>query len=88
MGKPFGLLARMKGLRGTWADVFRYGADRKLEVALIGWFEEVMALVGNAALNEEAALAVLTAPMEIRGYGPVKEKAAAQAKEKVATLLG
>lgn len=88
MGKTFGLLARMKGLRGTWADVFRYGADRKLEVALIGWFEEVMAQVGNAALNEEAALAVLTAPMEIRGYGPVKEKAAAQAKEKVATLLG
>lgn len=87
MGKTFGLLARMKGLRGTWADVFRYGADRKLEVALIGWFEEVMAQVGNGALNEEAALAVLTAPMEIRGYGPVKEKAAAQAKEKVATLL-
>ncbi|MBM1310283.1 indolepyruvate ferredoxin oxidoreductase family protein [Sulfitobacter mediterraneus] len=88
MGKTFGLLARMKGLRGTWADVFRYGADRKLEVALIGWYEEVMAQVGNGALNEEAALAVLIAPMEIRGYGPVKEKAAAQAKEKVATLLG
>jgi indolepyruvate ferredoxin oxidoreductase len=87
MGKTFGLLARMKGLRGTWADVFRYGADRKLEVALIGWFEEVMAQVGNGALNEEAALAVLTAPMEIRGYGPVKEKAAVQAKEKIATLL-
>jgi len=88
MGKSFGLLARMKGLRGTWADVFRYGADRKLEVALVGWFEEVMAQVGTAALNEETALTVLTAPMEIRGYGPVKEKAAAQVKEKVATLLG
>jgi len=88
MGNAFGLLARMKGLRGTWADVFRYGADRKLEIALIGWFEEVMEQVKTAALDEEAALAVLTAPMEIRGYGPVKEKAAAQAKEKVAALLG
>ncbi|MBM1633112.1 indolepyruvate ferredoxin oxidoreductase family protein [Sulfitobacter mediterraneus] len=88
MGNAFALLARMKGLRGTWADVFRYGADRKLEIALIGWFEEVMEQVKTAALDEEAALAVLTAPMEIRGYGPVKEKAAAQAKEKVAALLG
>jgi indolepyruvate ferredoxin oxidoreductase len=88
MGNAFALLARMKGLRCTWADVFRYGADRKLEIALIGWFEEVMEQVKTAALDEEAALAVLTAPMEIRGYGPVKEKAAAQAKEKVAALLG
>ncbi|UWR15571.1 indolepyruvate ferredoxin oxidoreductase family protein [Sulfitobacter sp. M368] len=88
MGNAFALLARMKGLRGTWADVFRYGADRKLEIALIGWFEEVMEQVKTAALDEEAALAVLTAPMEIRGYGPVKEKAAAQVKEKVAALLG
>ncbi|MBM1555526.1 indolepyruvate ferredoxin oxidoreductase family protein [Sulfitobacter mediterraneus] len=88
MGKTFGLLARMKGLRGTWADVFRYGADRKLEVALIGWFEGVMAQVGASHMDEADALAILSAPMEIRGYGPVKEKAAAQAKEKVATLLG
>jgi indolepyruvate ferredoxin oxidoreductase len=87
MGRAFGVLARMKGLRGTWADVFAYGADRRLEVALIGWFEEVMQAVAAGGLTEEQARTVLAAPMEIRGYGPVKEKAAEKVQAEVAAVL-
>ena len=31
---------------------------------------------------------MLEAPMEIRGYGPVREKAADEVKAKVAALIG
>jgi indolepyruvate ferredoxin oxidoreductase len=87
MGGAFGVLARMKGLRGTWADVFSYGADRRLEVALIGWFEDVLARVAEGDLDAETREKVLALPMEIRGYGPVKEKAAEKVQAEVAALL-
>ena len=85
MGRAFDVLAAMKPLRGTWADPFAYGADRKLEVALIDWFEDVMAKA--PALPHDAALEVLSAPMEIRGYGPVKEAAAEKVQAEVAARL-
>ncbi|MFT6676156.1 MAG: indolepyruvate ferredoxin oxidoreductase [Sulfitobacter sp.] len=87
MHRAFGLLAQMKSLRGTWADVFAYGADRKLEVALIGWFEGVMDQLEKQDISAEQKLAILQAPMEIRGYGPVKEKAANKVQGEVANLL-
>ncbi|UWR31120.1 indolepyruvate ferredoxin oxidoreductase family protein [Sulfitobacter sp. W002] len=86
MGRAFDLLAAMKPLRGTWADPFSYGADRKLEVGLIDWYEAVMAKA--PALPPDEALAVLSAPMEIRGYGPVKEAAAEKVQAEVAARLG
>ena len=89
MGRAFGLLARMKLLRGTWADPFAYGADRKLEVALIGWFEDVLDKVrsGITPDNRAAMLAIISTPMDIRGYGPVKENAAREVQETVRQTL-
>ncbi|MGJ8615913.1 MAG: indolepyruvate ferredoxin oxidoreductase family protein [Sulfitobacter sp.] len=84
MGSAFKVLAKMKTLRGTWADLFSYGADRKLEVGLIGWFEDVLNQVSTAEMNEDEKRAILTAPMEIRGYGPVKEAAAKKVQTTVA----
>ncbi|MEX3314790.1 indolepyruvate ferredoxin oxidoreductase family protein [Sulfitobacter sp. PS-8MA] len=85
ISRAFDLLAAMKPLRGTWADPFSYGADRKLEMALIDWYEDV--LQAAPALPHDAALAVLSAPMEIRGYGPVKEAAAEKVQAEVAARL-
>ena len=89
IGHVFGLLARMKPLRGTWADPFAYGADRKLEVALIGWYEDVLDKVRSDITpdNRAAMLAILSAPMDVRGYGPVKEKAARKVQETVRQTL-
>ena len=39
------------------------------------------------ALPHDEALAVLSAPMEIRGYGPVKEAAAEKVQAEVAAHL-
>ncbi|MGJ5619858.1 indolepyruvate ferredoxin oxidoreductase family protein [Sulfitobacter sp. MF3-043] len=87
MGQVFKLLIRMKSLRGTWADVFSYGADRKLEIALIGWFENVLDQVAPADMDDAEKLALLAAPMEIRGYGPVKDAAVKKVQAEVSVRL-
>ncbi|NMG40001.1 indolepyruvate ferredoxin oxidoreductase family protein [Chelativorans sp. ZYF759] len=75
---PFGLLARLKRLRGTAFDPFGYTAERKMERALIGWYEDVLetCLERLTPANADAIAAICAGPMQIRGYGPVKEEAA------------
>ncbi|MGF1563716.1 MAG: indolepyruvate ferredoxin oxidoreductase family protein [Geminicoccaceae bacterium] len=73
----FGLLARLKWLRGTFADPFGYSHDRRLERSLITLYEADLDLVeqvaAHAASSELAELLAL--PQDIRGYGPVKQAA-------------
>ncbi|WP_349366412.1 MAG: indolepyruvate ferredoxin oxidoreductase family protein [Nitratireductor rhodophyticola] len=75
---PFRMLARMKRLRGTAFDPFGYTAERRMERALIGWYEAHVekALAKLDAGNAETLAETLALPMQIRGYGPVKEEAA------------
>ncbi|MGB8621586.1 MAG: indolepyruvate ferredoxin oxidoreductase family protein [Paracoccaceae bacterium] len=76
-------LSRLKALRGTPFDVFGYAQERREEVALIGWFEATLNSVtenlrpGNAEIAKE----VLSAPMEFRGYGPIKQEAIRKHRE-------
>ncbi|UGY19832.1 indolepyruvate ferredoxin oxidoreductase family protein [Bradyrhizobium septentrionale] len=85
---PLRLLARLKGLRGTAFDVFGYTAERHAERALIGWYETlidtVLGNLDNTRLPDLVAIA--KAPMEIRGYGPVKDAAIDKTKAEVARL--
>ena len=71
-------LARLKGLRGSVVDPFAYTADRKLDRQLLDWYEGVLAHVERSfdADDPAPAMALLEAPMEIRGYGPVRHEAA------------
>lgn len=77
----FSMLSRFKVLRGTWADPFGYGVDRRIERDLITLFEADLDLAEDLAeqvVGEETEvniLELLALPQEIRGYGPVKEKA-------------
>jgi indolepyruvate ferredoxin oxidoreductase len=73
----FGLLAKMKGLRGTAFDVFGFTAERKMERALIKEYRDsIAALLAKGLTAERLPLAVDIAriPEEIRGYGHVKER--------------
>jgi indolepyruvate ferredoxin oxidoreductase len=76
MTGAFGLLAKLKGLRGTPFDVFGYTEERRTERALIGEYralvDEILATLSADRLSEAVALAAL--PEEIRGYGHVKER--------------
>ena len=78
----FRLLAKLKGLRGTWMDVFGYTAERRGERALIGEYREtVLAMLGKLSRGSlEKAVEVAGVPEEIRGYGHVKEAALLRAQ--------
>ena len=86
---PFRLLARLKGLRGTMLDPFGYAAERRMERGLIGWYEGIVAqfVAALPSHGSAALLPIATAPMDIRGYGPVKEQAAQEVKVRVEGLL-
>ncbi|WP_299302315.1 indolepyruvate ferredoxin oxidoreductase family protein [uncultured Litoreibacter sp.] len=89
MGKAFKLLARMKRLRGTPFDPFGYTAERKMERALIRQFEGDLKKIASAT-NRDAAIALAELPLQIRGFGPVKEaneRAAAKRREELLAAL-
>ncbi|WFE70053.1 indolepyruvate ferredoxin oxidoreductase family protein [Halomonas sp. M1] len=87
--KAMGALAKMRGLRNTALDPFRFSADRKLDRALLADYEqlidELVARLDGA--NHATALALAKLPEEIRGFGPVREAAAEKANERRETLL-
>ncbi len=71
----FGLLARLKGLRGTAFDIFGYSAERRMERQLI---DEVCVtadtLLGNlSGDNLDHALQIMNFVLDVRGYGHVKQ---------------
>jgi indolepyruvate ferredoxin oxidoreductase len=89
MMKAFGLLARMKGLRGTRWDIFGRTEERKRERALIGEYEALLAEVLDRLSpdNHATAVALASIPEKIRGFGHVKERHLNAAKAEEATLL-
>jgi len=89
MMKVFGVLAKMKSLRGSMFDVFGYTAERRTERALVMEYKQtILQLLPllNAG-NLASAVAVASVPEDIRGYGHVKERHLLAAKNKQATLL-
>ena len=89
MRTAFGLLAKLKGLRGTALDLFGHTEERKTERALIGEYrrsiEEVLGTL--TASNHALALDIARIPEEIRGYGHVKARHLAAARPKWEALL-
>lgn len=85
----FRWLAPLKVLRGTAFDPFGRTAERRMERALIAEYErdakEVLARLSPA--SADTALALLSLPQDIRGYGPVKAEAAAKAAIRRRELL-
>ncbi|MCA3565151.1 MAG: indolepyruvate ferredoxin oxidoreductase family protein [Methylocystis sp.] len=81
MLKAFGVLAKLKRLRGTGLDIFGYSAERRMERQLIGEYEGMIDYVAarlNPA-NHAIAVGLASVPEKIRGFGHVKERHAAAA---------
>jgi indolepyruvate ferredoxin oxidoreductase len=89
MLKAFGVLAKLKGLRGTALDVFGHTAERKTQRALIGEYRACIEelLRGLDASNHALAVDIARIPEEIRGYGHVKERHLAAARPKWQALM-
>ncbi len=89
MLRAFGLLARLKGLRGTTFDLFGRSPERRAERDLITAYEALIAeLIGGLTPeNHRLAVALAAIPEQIRGYGHVKDRHLAEAKRREAELL-
>jgi indolepyruvate ferredoxin oxidoreductase len=85
----FGVLAKLKFLRGTPLDVFGHTAERRAERALVGEYraciEELLRTLSAANLVQAVAIASL--PEEIRGFGHVKDASLTAARAKWAGLM-
>jgi len=77
VAKAFGTLAKFKSIRGTALDPFGYTAERRTERALIGEFEKTLETILSGLKSDNYAVAkeIAELPMNVRGYGHVKEAA-------------
>jgi len=87
--RAFGLLARLRGLRGTAFDIFGRTEERRMERRLIGEYEAVIRELAAALGPDNHAIAVELAriPELMRGYGHIKERNVKQAKARETALL-
>jgi indolepyruvate ferredoxin oxidoreductase len=85
----FGMLAKLKGLRGTAFDVFGRTEERRMERRLITDYTALMGdITGRLTVDNHAtAVALAQIPEKIRGYGHVKERHLVAAKAEEAALL-
>jgi indolepyruvate ferredoxin oxidoreductase len=85
----FRVLAKLRYLRGTHFDIFGHSEERRLERRLISEYEalveEILARLSPA--NHAVAAEIAALPLEIRGFGHVKEANLSRAKDKEAGLL-
>lgn len=85
----FGVLAKLKFLRGTLFDLFGHTEERRAERALIRDYEmlleELMAKL--TPKNHALAVGLAAIPEKIRGFGHVKMRHLAAAKAEEAALL-
>jgi indolepyruvate ferredoxin oxidoreductase len=87
--KAFGMLTKLKFLRGTPFDPFGYTQERQTERQLIADYEATVETLLQTLTPENHGLAVETAsiPEQIRGFGHVKEANIACAKTRQDELI-
>ena len=89
MLKWFGLLAKLKGLRGTAFDVFGYTEERRMERALIkDYVQTIEGILGEInGNNVDLAVKIAEIPQRMRGFGHIKEANVHTAKIELGELL-
>jgi indolepyruvate ferredoxin oxidoreductase len=85
----FKLLAKLKGLRGGALDVFGYSQERQTERALIAEYQSSMdeVLQSLNAGSQPLALEIARIPEQIKGFGHVKERNLATARQNWLRLM-
>ncbi|KPD14058.1 indolepyruvate ferredoxin oxidoreductase family protein [Phaeobacter sp. 11ANDIMAR09] len=89
MRPALSLLTRAKALRGSRFNPFGYHEEARLHRSLLAWYEAAMRSVTSQYNSEKHrdCLSILEAPMEIRGYGPVRLEAAHKHRASAERLL-
>jgi indolepyruvate ferredoxin oxidoreductase len=85
--KSFGLLARLKGLRGTAFDIFGYTAERKMERALpVDYAAMILRHLDGKTVDLPRLTALARTADLVRGYGHIKEAGVARYRAECARL--
>jgi indolepyruvate ferredoxin oxidoreductase len=86
---PLRLLARLKFVRGSFADPFALAQTRKAERAAIDWYTALIDRCRKGLRPETAMLVgdLLSLPDGVRGYEHVKLATLAATKQKAAELI-
>ncbi|CUH77055.1 indolepyruvate ferredoxin oxidoreductase family protein [Tropicibacter naphthalenivorans] len=88
MLRNFKLLSKLKVLRGTPFDPFGRTDERRMERALIKQYEaDMREWLPKADANPDALRALAELPLQIRGFGPVKQENEAKAAKRREELL-
>ena len=90
MLRAMGVLAHLRWLRGTVLDPFAWTAERRLERALLDEYERsIEQVLGRLEVaNHGLAIEIAALPEQVRGFGVVKQEAAAEARHRRTELLG
>ena len=85
----FRILTKLRRLRGTRFDIFARSEERRTERRLIGEYEAVIEEILShlTPANHAVAVELASLPLEIRGFGHIKEASLARAKAKETRLL-
>ena len=84
--KMFGMLAKLKGLRGTAFDIFGYTAERRMERALPGEYCQMIFRHLGDKLDLPRLVALAKLPEVVRGYGHIKEANVARYRAECARI--
>ncbi|MHA1524619.1 MAG: indolepyruvate ferredoxin oxidoreductase family protein [Alphaproteobacteria bacterium] len=89
MMTAFKVLAKFKGLRGTWADPFGHTGERAQERQMITGFETMITQLCADLTPQNFAICLELAGLAqtVRGFGHVKQKSLAQAARRRDLLL-
>jgi indolepyruvate ferredoxin oxidoreductase len=89
MMTAFRVLAKLKGLRGTVFDIFARNPERKLEVKMVADYEKLLGEIAAALTpaNHATAVALAGVPLDIKGYGYIKDENYQKAKAREGALV-
>jgi indolepyruvate ferredoxin oxidoreductase len=89
MLRVFTVLARLRRLRGTALDPFRFTEDRKLDRRLLDEYERLVGELVSSLRpdNHDLAVELASLPDGVRGFGHVRKRHADHAKRREAALL-
>ena len=83
------MLSRARVLRASRLNPFGYHEEARLHRSLLAWYEAALDRVAASYSSDkhQDCLQILEAPMEIRGYGPVRLEAAHKHRANATHLL-
>ncbi|UWS79014.1 indolepyruvate ferredoxin oxidoreductase family protein [Phaeobacter sp. G2] len=83
------VLSRARVLRASRLNPFGYHEEARLHRSLLAWYEAALDRVAASYSSDkhQDCLQILEAPMEIRGYGPVRLEAAHKHRANATRLL-